>query len=162
MAAWSATAGAQGVSGTGGKARALAKPVTAVPAAGAVVVAPDVLDGWSFLYRHIDEVEFVLCLEGRGERDVVHIHGFRLARIERTSSSSVRYQPCSGREYVGTAHNHPPVEGEGSLCYRSTTDRQSFDQDDRAIIDVILCGPDQYIWILRNGAVGGPGREAPG
>lgn len=130
-----------------------------VPGAGdaTILVAPEVLDGWNFLYRFITEVEFVLCLEGRRQGDAIYIDGFRLARIEATSHNSVRYQPCTDERYVGTAHNHPPVEGRGSLCYRSVPDRQSFERDLRAVIDVVLCGPDRYIWVLRDGRTGGPG-----
>ena len=128
-------------------------------AAEAVVIAPEVLEGWSFLYRFITEVEFVLCLEGRQDNGVLYIDGFRLARMEEASISSVRYQPCQGPRYVGTAHNHPPVEGAGNLCYRSIPDRQSFDLDPRAIIDVVLCGEDKHLWVLKDGRTGGRGLE---
>src|SRR5690606_36673293 len=132
----------------------------AVRAAAAVVVAPGLLEGCGFLYQFIAEVEFVLCLEGEQREDgVLYIDGFRLARMEEASISSVRYQPCQGRRYVGTAHNHPPVEGVGNLCYRSVPDRQSFEMDPRAILDVVLCGEDKHLWVLKDGRTGGRGLD---
>jgi len=126
-----------------------------------VVVAPEVLEGWRFLYRFITEVEFVLCLEGRREGSTLYIDGFRLARMEDATLNSVRYQPCTGDRYVGTAHNHPPVEGAGSLCYRSMPDRQSFEADPRALVDVVLCGDDRFLWTLKDGTTGGTGLPEP-
>jgi hypothetical protein len=116
-----------------------------------VVVAPEVLEGFQFLYRHITEVEFVLCLEGSRKNGRLYIDDFRLARMEATSINSVRYQPCSSDRYVGTAHNHPPVDEDKSLCYQSEPDRRSFGMDTRAIVDVVLCGDDKYYWVLKDG-----------
>lgn len=120
-----------------------------------VIIAPEVLDGWNFLYTFITEVEFVLCLEGHKKNGVIHVDGFRLARIEEARATSVRYQPCTGDRYVGTAHNHPPVESGGPLCYRSIPDRQSFDLDTRAMVDIVICGRDRYLWALKDGTTGG-------
>ncbi|HEY8483643.1 MAG TPA: hypothetical protein VIL13_03465 [Longimicrobiales bacterium] len=157
VAGCAASGGAQELGHKGGGST---EAKTGAAVAAPVVVAPEVLEGWSFLYRYITEVEFVLCLEGRQEEGTIYIEGFRLARIEDTNVSSVRYQPCTGDNYVGTAHNHPPVEGGAPLCYRSLTDQQSFEMDRRAVVDIVLCGPDIYIWALRSGALGGPGHEA--
>jgi hypothetical protein len=121
---------------------------------GPVVVAPEVLDGWRFMYRFITEVEFVLCLEGRRSGDEIYIESFRLARMEAANSSSVRYQPCAGPEYVGTAHNHPPVTTTKSLCYQSLPDRRSFEADNRAVLDIVLCGEDRFLWVVREGKTG--------
>ena len=116
-----------------------------------VVMAPEVLDGFQFLYRHITDVEFVLCLEGTRRNGRLVIDGFRLARMETTSINSVRYQPCGSDRYVGTAHNHPPVDDDKSLCYQSEPDRRSFGMDSRAVVDVVLCGDDKYYWVLKDG-----------
>jgi hypothetical protein len=121
-------------------------------AADVVVVAPEVLDGWQFLYRFITETEFVLCLEGTQQDGRVVIDGFRLARMESTNVNSVRYQPCASARYVGTAHNHPPVsEQNSSLCYQSEPDRRSFGLDERAVVDIVLCGDDTFFWVLKDG-----------
>lgn len=158
------TLGCAPITGSAQSAADRAAGRAAQPAAGSadtgdatIIVAPEVLDGWNFLYRFITEVEFVLCLEGHRQDDAIHIDGFRLAQIEATSHSSVRYQPCTDDRYIGTAHNHPPVEKGSALCYRSVPDRQSFERDRRALVDVVLCGADRYIWVLRDGRVGGPG-----
>ena len=116
-----------------------------------VVVAAEVIDGFQFLYRHITDVEFVLCLEGARRNGRLYIDGFRLARMETTSINSVRYQPCASERYVGTAHNHPPVGDDKSLCYQSEPDRRSFGMDGRAVVDVVLCGHDKYYWVLKDG-----------
>lgn len=116
-----------------------------------VVVAPEVVEGFQFLYRFITEVEFVLCLEGTRKNGRLHIDGFRLARMEASSVNSVRYQPCSSERYVGTAHNHPPVEQNKSLCYQSEPDRRSFGMDPRAVVDVVICGDDKYFLVLKDG-----------
>jgi hypothetical protein len=116
-----------------------------------VVVAPEVVEGFQFLYRFITEVEFVLCLEGTRKNGRLHIDGFRLARMEASSVNSVRYQPCSSERYVGTAHNHPPVDQDKSLCYQSEPDRRSFGMDPRAMVDVVICGDDKYFLVLRDG-----------
>lgn len=119
--------------------------------AGPIVVAPEVIEGWRFLYRFVTEVEFVLCLEGRRSGETVHIDGFRLARMEAANASSVRYQPCTSDRYVGTAHNHPPASTSKSLCYQSLPDRRSFEADHRAVIDIVLCGeePVRFLWVVR-------------
>lgn len=117
---------------------------------GAVIVAPEVLEGWRFMYRFITETEFVLCLEGRENNGTVHIENFRLARMEATNVSSVRYQPCKGDRYIGTAHNHPPAPIPRNLCYQSIPDRRSFEADTRAVIDIVLCGEQQFLWVVRN------------
>lgn len=117
-----------------------------------VVVAPEVIEGWEFLYRFITETEFVLCLEGSRQDGKVVIDGFRLARMENTSVNSVRYQPCNSPRYVGTAHNHPPVDDPGkSLCYQSEPDRRSFSMDPRAALDIVLCGDNKFLWVLKDG-----------
>ena len=46
-----------------------------------VVVAPEVIEAWEFLYRFITETEFVLCLEGSRQQGVLVVDGFKLARI---------------------------------------------------------------------------------
>jgi hypothetical protein len=119
-----------------------------------VVMAPEVIEGFQFLYRFITEVEFVLCLEGTRKNGRLHVDAFRLARMEATSVNSVRYQPCSSERYVGTAHNHPPVGEDKSLCYQSEPDRRSFALDPRAVVDVVLCGDDKYYWVLKDGRTG--------
>lgn len=117
-----------------------------------VIVASEVVDGFEFLYRFITETEFVLCLEGSRQDGKVVIDGFRLARMEATSVNSVRYQPCNSPRYIGTAHNHPPVEeAVKSLCYQSEPDRRSFGMDPRALVDIVLCGDSKYLWVLKDG-----------
>jgi hypothetical protein len=117
-----------------------------------ITVAPEVLAGWEFLYRFITETEFVLCLEGSQENGRVVIDGFRLARMETTNVNSVRYQPCGSSRYIGTAHNHPPADDRGSsLCYQSEPDRRSFALDQRAVVDVVLCGVDKFYWVTKDG-----------
>lgn len=117
-----------------------------------VVVAPDVIDGWQFLYRFVTETEFVLCLEGTKQDGRIIVDGFRLARMEVSTVNSVRYQPCNSARYVGTAHNHPPVDnGARSLCYQSEPDRRSFGMDPRAAVDVVLCGDAKFRWWLKDG-----------
>jgi len=123
---------------------------TMVTNAGPVVVAPEVVDGWRFLYRFITEVEFVLCLEGKRDGGKIVIDGFRLARMEAANISSVRYQPCTSDRYIGTAHNHPPVTNLHSLCYQSLPDRRSFEADKRAQLDIVLCGEDKFLWVTRD------------
>jgi hypothetical protein len=120
-------------------------------AAEPVTIAPEVVEGFQFLYRFITEVEFVLCLEGTRKNGRLHVDGFRLARMEASSVNSVRYQPCTSERYVGTAHNHPPVDHSKTLCYQSEPDRRSFGMDPRAVVDVVLCGDRKYLWVLKDG-----------
>ena len=76
----------------------------------------------------------------------------RLSAYDLTSINSVRYQPCEGSRYVGTAHNHPPVDDPlKSLCYQSEPDRRSFGMDQRAMVDIVLCGDNKYLWVLKDG-----------
>lgn len=119
-----------------------------------IVMSAEVVEGFQFLYRFITEVEFVLCLEGTRKNGKLHVDGFRLARMEATSVNSVRYQPCTSDRYVGTAHNHPPVGADKSLCYQSEPDRRSFGMDPRAVVDVVLCGDAKYYWVLKDGRSG--------
>ena len=119
-----------------------------------IIMAPEVIEGFQFLYRFITEVEFVLCLEGTRKNGRLYVDAFRLARMEATSVNSVRYQPCTSERYVGTAHNHPPVDQDKSLCYQSEPDRRSFGMDSRAVVDIVLCGDDKYFWVLKDGRSG--------
>ena len=117
-----------------------------------VVVAPEVVEAWEFLYRFITETEFVLCLEGGRQQGTLVVDGFKLARMEASTINNVRYQPCTGPRYLGTAHNHRPVDDEGkSLCYQSEPDRRSFAMDQRAVVDIVLCGEDKFRWWLKDG-----------
>ena len=117
-----------------------------------VVIAPEVVDGWEFLYRNITSTEFVLCLEGSHQDGKILVDGFRLARMEASTINTVRYQPCQSSRYVGTAHNHPPVDDPNkSLCYQSEPDRRSFGMDQRASVDIVLCGDAKYLWVLKDG-----------
>lgn len=117
-----------------------------------IVVSPEVVEGWDFLYRFITETEFVLCLEGSKQDGRIIVDGFRLARMEATSVNSVRYQPCDSPRYIGTAHNHPPVDGSAkSLCYQSEPDRRSFGMDSRAVVDIVLCGDAKFRYWLKDG-----------
>jgi len=151
-----ATYGAQPSEFTGDKSAALPDnlPAAALEGAGPVVVAPEVVEGFRFLYRFVTETEFVLCLEGRRAGDQIYIESFRLARMEASNSSSVRYQPCGGEHYIGTAHNHPPVPTTKSLCYQSLPDRRSFEADTRAVLDIVLCGDGRFLWVTRDGPRG--------
>ena len=121
-----------------------------------VIISPEVVEGWQFLYRFITETEFVLCLEGTRQDGKIVVDGFRLARMEATSVNSVRYQPCDSPRYVGTAHNHPPVDNsQKSLCYQSEPDRRSFGMDPRAAVDIVLCGDQKFRWWLKDGRSAG-------
>jgi hypothetical protein len=157
--AWACTAAACGTAGVSPKAF---ENVTVTPAVEEteptdlsgepVIVASEVIEGFEFLYRFITETEFVLCLEGSREDGKIVVDGFRLARMEATSVNSVRYQPCNSPRYIGTAHNHPPVQELGkSLCYQSEPDRRSFGLDPRALLDIVLCGDQRYLWVLKDG-----------
>lgn len=119
-----------------------------------VIVAPAVAQQFDYLYRFIG-VEFVLCLEGKREGGQVHIDGFRLAHMIEAGATTVRYEPCDIPNYVGTAHNHPPASGDPPACYRSVPDRKSFEEDQKAVVDVVICGEDKWVWILKDGRVGG-------
>ncbi len=122
------------------------------PDAEPVVVAPDVVNGWEFLYRNVTQTEFVLCLEGSRQDGKIVVDGFRLARMDASTVNSVRYEPCTSARYVGTAHNHPPVDDPGkSLCYQSEPDRRSFGMDNRAVVDIVLCGDNKFLWVLKDG-----------
>ena len=116
-----------------------------------VIIAPDVLAGFKFLYRFVDETEFVLCLEGARARGRVYITGFRLAQMKNTSAHWAAYEPCANSDYIGTAHNHPPTQGGDPLCYQSSADVKSFDTDPRALVDIVLCGESKYLWVLKDG-----------
>ncbi len=120
-----------------------------------VLVAPVVAQQWNYLYHFIRDAEFVLCLEGHQESGKLHIDGFRLAHMVEAGATTVRYEPCDIPNYVGTAHNHPPASGDPPACYRSVPDRKSFEDDKKAVVDVVICGEDMWVWILTDGRVGG-------
>lgn len=125
-------------------------PVDAAGAHTPVVIAPEVLHGFSFLYQNITHTEFVLCLEGTRKNRQIFITGFRLAVITRSSIGAAAYEPCTNANYIGTAHNHPPVEGT-DMCKASVPDKVSFYNDIRAAVDIILCGSTRYLWVLKDG-----------
>ena len=115
-----------------------------------VIIAPEVLHGFSFLYQYVSETEFVLCLEGTQKRGRIYVSGFRLAVMTKTTINTASYEPCLGSDYVGTAHNHPPEPG-GSICAQSPPDRISFYNDSRAVVDIVICGRTRYLWVLKDG-----------
>lgn len=126
-------------------------PVDAAGSSAPVVVAPEVLHGFTFLYQYVDETEFVLCLEGNQSKGRIYVTGFRLAILKKTTIGSASYEPCRSRNYIGTAHNHPPVQQPAALCAQSIPDRNSFNDDARALVDIILCGDTRYLWVLKDG-----------
>lgn len=148
---------AQGQEAHSWNAKASSPPDSALGlgASARVVVAPTVLEQWNYLYRYVNEVEFVLCLEGEQRAGRTYIEAFRLARMDAADANSVRYEPCTESDYIGTAHNHPPSSRGGGLCYPSVPDRESFAADRRAVVDVILCGENRVIWSLKDGTAGG-------
>jgi hypothetical protein len=113
-----------------------------------------VLDGWKFLYANITESEFALCLEGKRHGDRWVVTGFRLAHIIASNYNGVKYVPCTDVNYIGSAHNHPPGEYANSDgCYQSKADARTFNADGRARIDVIICGPQKFVWVVKGGPV---------
>jgi hypothetical protein len=145
---------------TGGQPKASQRPVPGssvstlaafAVTADPVVIAPEVLEGFQFLYRFVAETEFVLCLEGTRARGRLHITGFRLARMRSTSSHWAAYEQCVNQDYVGTAHNHPPTQPGEPLCYQSSADQKSFGLDRQALVDIVLCGESKYLWVLKDG-----------
>src|SRR5687767_6677818 len=64
-------------------------PVDATSANSPVVIAPEVLHGFNFLYQYVNETEFVLCLDGVRHKGRVYVTGFRLALITRTTINTV-------------------------------------------------------------------------
>jgi hypothetical protein len=132
----------------------LGRTLSVVPSSRAglpVAVAADVVEGFQFLYQFINETEFVLCLEGKSVGGRITVTGFRLARMKATNAYSVSYEGCSTRDYVGTAHNHPPMSDGGALCYQSNADQKSFELDKRAVVDIIICGNTRFLWVLKDG-----------
>jgi hypothetical protein len=118
-----------------------------------LLVAREVLDGWNFLYQHITDTEFALCLEGTRDGDRLEITGFRLAHILVSNFNGIKYVPCvNGGTYIGTAHNHPPADyPDEDPCYQSPIDQRTFRQDGAARVDIIICGRDRFLWVLKNG-----------
>ena len=118
----------------------------------AIVIAREVVDGWNFLFHSIIETEFALCLEGRNDRGRLTISGFRLAHIISSHQTAVEYVPCDGPYHVGTAHNHLASDYPGQdPCYQSGKDLRSFKKDGKAVVDIIICGRDRFVWALKDG-----------
>ncbi|HEY0304427.1 MAG TPA: hypothetical protein VGC44_05625 [Longimicrobiales bacterium] len=117
-----------------------------------LLIAREVLDGWNFLYQHITDTEFALCLEGRREGDRVEITGFRLAHILVSNFNAIKYAPCvRDGTYIGTAHNHPPADYPNEdPCYQSPVDQRTFRNDSEAKVDIIICGRDRFVWVLKD------------
>jgi hypothetical protein len=117
-----------------------------------IVLAREVLDGWNFLFLSITETEFALCLEGTKDKGRLSITGFRLAHIISSHGSAVEYVPCDGPYHVGTAHNHLASGYPGQdNCYQSGKDHRSFQKDSKAFVDIILCGRNRFVWVLKDG-----------
>lgn len=117
------------------------------------ILSPAVANGFDFLYYFVTETEFVLCLEGDVTEGRLRIDAFRLAQIETTTPTYVRYQACPAERYVGTAHNHPPGD-RSDLCARSGVDDHTFANDTVAVVDIVICGRSKYAWVLKNGRSG--------
>ena len=125
-----------------------APPLRARPS---LVVTREVLDGWNFLYLHITDTEFALCLEGEKQDGRIVITGFRLAHVVVSSINHIAYVPCPGSAYVGTAHNHPVDDLGAEGCHHSPADERTFRRDNRAKIDIVICGRDRFVWVMKDG-----------
>ncbi|HUP88826.1 MAG TPA: hypothetical protein VM100_05740, partial [Longimicrobiales bacterium] len=88
---------------------------------------------------------FAVCLEGRISERLVKVDKFRLAEIGESTPNGVKYKRCDVPGYVGMAHNHLPTDGQQSPCYFSGTDQRSFNNDDAALIDVVICGDARFV-----------------
>ena len=114
-----------------------------------LIVPREVLDGWNFLYLHIPDTEFALCLEGEKHRNRILITGVRLAHVIASDFDRVAFAPCAGEAYIGSAHNHPNDGRNASSCRHSHGDLRTFHRDARARIDVVICGADRYAWVRK-------------
>ena len=112
-----------------------------------VVLGPELTAHLRFLYRYIQETEFAVCLEGRIKGQQIEVDNFRMAKMHATAPNGVKYEPCNIPGYVGMAHNHLPRAADApSPCYFSASDIRSFDSDKAALIDVVICGEDQFVF----------------
>jgi hypothetical protein len=119
----------------------------------ALIISREVVDGWNFLYSQIETTEFALCLEGKRDGASLLITGFRLAHVISSDISHIQYVPCRGETYVGTAHNHPVNDYPGwDPCHHSKMDQRSFGKDERAHVDIVICGRDRFVWVFKDGA----------
>lgn len=96
--------------------------------------APGLLAHFRWLQTEA-RTETVLCLHGRRIDGRWHVESLRAPVVTSRTAASVTYQPCEGRGYIGTLHNHPAP----GLCYFSGADRRTFAADSAATLDMVSC-----------------------
>jgi proteasome lid subunit RPN8/RPN11 len=88
--------------------------------------------------------EVMLCLDGEVHGGVVKVTRFRATPITYADRTSIRYESCAAREFVGVVHSHPPDGG----CYLSLTDLLNARAQGHEI-DLIVCGGGTFAWQTR-------------
>lgn len=124
-----------------------------------LVFAPNVSDNIALLFGQF-ETELVLCLEGEWRGNDLHVTDFRMPHILSSESGRVQAAACkSGRNNVGTWHNHPaPTHqlagaSETALarnCYLSRTDIADFQRRSDASVTVVSCAPNVLAYWKRS------------
>lgn len=96
----------------------------------------------------LPDQETVMCLYGFVRSDTAFVEFMRPTVITPIGSVMVAYQKCSipkpeiygQMKYLGTAHNHSPAYLPNGGCYFSQTDETSFADDEKGVIEVVMCG----------------------
>lgn len=108
---------------------------------GSVWMHKKVSNNLFYLYRNMTR-ELPLCLHGTQFGSVVHVEEVRFPLITRSDSIGTSYiKESCGDGYLGMVHNHPGASKEN--CFPSATDIARFDNDERAILEMIVCDVDE-------------------
>lgn len=104
------------------------------------------------LREHYKDKETVLCAYGPVSGDTAYVGFLRPTSINSASATLVSYERCGmpnallfgALRYLGTLHNHSGDTLQNGGCYFSATDDKSFNEDNDALIDLVICA--KGIW----------------
>lgn len=122
-----------------------------------VTLSPFMRDRLSRLYRksQTEGREQALCLGGQVRGNTVHVTSARAPTIRTSDIMSVEYDGLSclepGFPFIGILHTHPTLVGI-SMCGFSRSDQLNFVHMQRAIIDIVLCGPNRMVFMAHRQA----------
>jgi hypothetical protein len=123
-------------------------PMTMETSPRVVRISPRAANNLAFLYRNVQEgvggKEFAYCVYGNRTADTLSVRHVDLPAMDgkMASDTSVSYTPhCSGYDFLGYGHSHPP----GYACSFSDQDWLTFRGAIRVRYSFLTC--DRYMMI---------------
>ena len=102
-----------------------------------VQVSRKIQNNLYYIYKDLPK-ELTFCLTGEQNKSVIKVSDLAMPPIFDNSEHGVSYMLAYCHDlpnYIGVAHNHP-----NGMCDTSEMDDISFMEDDKAVVELIVCG----------------------